>query len=174
MTATNAKTGHSVFEAMFDRVLRPTGDFAAALLRLGYDPARPELSYPTETWLKALDLAHQFVYPQLSSGEADRELGRRFFEGFLETITGKFVKLALPLVGAEGMLRRLPRYCSSTQADIQVDLVDEGPKQVRVHFASRYSRPEFMAGLLEAVPGFQYRVTVLRHDPTGSELRVTW
>ncbi len=167
-------TSHAAFEGMFDRALKPSGAFAADLLRLGYDPERPELNYPTPTWLKALDLARAHACPHLAPDAADRELGRRFIEGFLETITGKFVKLALPLVGPDAMIRRLPRYYGSTQSAGTTEVFEEAPRQYRVRFVNRYSRPEFLAGMLEAVPGLAFRVTVLTHTAEGSELRVTW
>ncbi len=174
MVDSESMTNHSVFEGMFDRALRPAGSFAVALRGLGYDPERPELWYPTVTWNRALDVSREHLFPELSREDADRELGRRFIEGFFETITGKFVKLALPLVGPEGMLRRLPRYYQPTQTGTEIEILEDGPRTLRLRSTSDHNRPDFMVGLLEGVPNFGYRPEVIERSPESFTLRIGW
>lgn len=127
--AAEPMTDQSVFEGLFSRALKPERDFLAELRAAGYDPARPERRYPTRVWKACVEVACRRVHPELPEGEAMNLLGRRFIDGFFETIIGKVVLVALPFLSADSLVRRIPKFRSMTATGIEVMVEQDNPQQ---------------------------------------------
>ena len=143
-----------MFEALFDRRLEPTGAFAAELKAAGYDPATAVPTYPTEVWSRCLEVARRHCWPQLSVADAYRKLGSEFTEGFLETLLGHMVGVAIPFMTPQSFVRRLASYLrlGRTDAGLTVELTRDEPftSEVTVHNPAGVPGT-FVAGIIDAV-----------------------
>lgn len=173
-------TNQSMFEALFDRRLKPTGVFADELKAAGYDPSRAQAKYPTETWTRCLALARQHVWPQLSEADAFRHIGREFTEGFLETITGRLVGAALPFMTPASFIKRLASYFRMGREDsgLTFDIVELAASSARIVVHNPAAVPgTFVAGMLDLMfvrVKRQGTVEVLQKTPVDYELLVRW
>lgn len=105
----NVTVKHSMFEGLYDRVLQPSGRFAEQLREAGYDPSTPRTEYPVEIWLNCMFLSAK-------TERAERAvwlLGRRFIEGYLETIIGRLISASFPFLSAASFVKKVPRFVSS-------------------------------------------------------------
>lgn len=169
----------SVLEGLFVRGLRAEGRLAEGLLSLGYDIRKPELDYPVVVWQRCVNYARQELYPHMSDEEAYRLLGRKLVGGFLETIVGRVVAVALPLIGPAHVVDRLPRYLTMMgRSDIQVTITPVGVRARRVVLMKdRYNRPEFIAGGMEVAlehASAQATITVEERNPDSYRLLMRW
>jgi len=99
-----------MFEALYERVLKPDEAFRRELLSLGFDMARMEPSYPLGVWEACVEQTVRREYPTLSPEEGARLLGRRFTEGFFETIIGRLAAVMLPLLAGRRYVERIPSF----------------------------------------------------------------
>ncbi|NPC87272.1 DUF2378 family protein [Pyxidicoccus fallax] len=168
----------SAFEGLFVRALKAEGRLAQELEALGYRMKQPEMDYPVQLWQRAVALARQEVYPELSEEEAYRQLGRRFITGFAETLIGRMAAVALPMIGPVRALERVPRYLAMMgRPDIEVTLTPAGDRGRRLYLTDRYNRPDLMAGGLERMlelASVQPRITVEERSAEGYRLLVRW
>lgn len=139
---------YSVFEGLFVRVFNPDAKFAEDLKAIGFDLKHPQLRYPAKVWHDALQVAHRHVYPAMKKEEAHRELGRRFIEGFFSTITGKVIAVALPFLGADALIKRIPKFSSMASRGTEVAVRKEGDQWV-LTYKGPFPDPDFVAGVLE-------------------------
>lgn len=141
----------SVFEGLFVHALKVPrgGPFAAALREVGYDLARQEPGYPAWVWKQAVAVACRHAYPALPVEHAQRELGRRFIEGFLQTLAGRALGVLLPVFGPESVVQRLPRFITMGVPAARVDVRQEGPSVWRVEVNVPWALADFDAGLIE-------------------------
>lgn len=109
----NYTAQHSMFEGLFERVLKPEGDFQAALEAAGYDVTQSTTEYPIEVWQACLDVSAKFLYPDAERPEAWRRIGKVFMAGYFETIVGRMIGAALPFLSARTFLQRCPRFVKS-------------------------------------------------------------
>jgi uncharacterized protein (TIGR02265 family) len=100
----------AMFEGLFLRVLQPDEAFRKELLAVGFDVTRMEPSYPLSVWEACLGLAVQREYPLLPLDDGARTLGRRFSEGFFETIIGRLAAVMLPLLSGRRYVERIPTF----------------------------------------------------------------
>ena len=173
-----AHTTHgSVFEGLFGRALRPAGAFADALREAGYDPARPLRAYPTRVWQDCLAVARTHAFGALGPAEADRALGRAFIEGFLRTLMGRMLWVALPVLGPHSALAKLERGWSAAQPHTAVRVERLGEGHWRVTLRERGIMPDFCAGIVDGLlrrAGTEPRITVASHAADACELDVRW
>lgn len=101
-------TDLSMFEGLFDKMLKPQGAFAAALKTAGYDAAHTKPSCPSQVFTDCMTVAARHAFPQLGVDQAYRCLGRIFTEGFLKTIPGKLVNATMPMIGPKRFVQRIP------------------------------------------------------------------
>jgi uncharacterized protein (TIGR02265 family) len=141
---------YSVFEGLFVRVLKPEGAFAEQLKAVGFDLKRPVGIYTKRVWHDAVMVACRHTYPMLAIEDAQREIGKRFVEGFFDTITGKVMSVALGFLSVESLIQRLPKYVAMTATGMELRVTEEPDKTWRVSFRDVYSLPDFVAGLMEA------------------------
>lgn len=143
-------TDNAAFEGLFQRALKPQGEFADQLRAAGYDLLRPVSKYPTRVWRACLDIAIRHVHPTKPPEVAMRLLGHAFIEGFFDTIVGKLVAVALPLLGPERITQKFPKYWEATRPGVKIDAIAESPTRHRLLFRDPHPMPEFVAGIIEA------------------------
>jgi uncharacterized protein (TIGR02265 family) len=168
----------SMFEALFVRALKPQGAFAEELRGLGYDPARAQPQYPTEVWVACLGAARRHVHGGLETGPAYRALGQAFVQSFLDTLAGKVVAVALPLLGPEGLLKRIPRYLTMGRSDLSWELRSAEPRHWVGRLRDPYEVPaDFLGGIIEVLMARLHSPATLRVLPQGpglSDLDIRW
>lgn len=173
-------TNQSMFEALFDRRLKPTGAFADALCAAGYDPSRAVPVYPTEVWVRCLEIARTHAWPDLDVPAAYREIGREFAEGFLETIAGRLVGAALTFMSPASFVRRLASYFRLGRGDekLVMDLVRDEPGAIDAVVHNPAAVPgDFVAGMIDAAHRrmkVESTVTVEQTSATDYRLLVRW
>lgn len=173
-------TNHSMFEALFDRRLRPEGAFAAELREAGYDQTRAVQRYPTEVWTRCLEIARRHRWPDAPRPEAYRQLGREFTLGYLETPVGRLVGVALPLMSPRSLLERFASYLrlGREDANLTFELVEVTCAGARAVVHNPAAVPgTFVAGMIEVAferMGRQGRVEIAQQTPTDYELRARW
>jgi uncharacterized protein (TIGR02265 family) len=167
----------SIFEGLFIKMLKPTGEFADDLLRAGYDIKRQERFYPESVFKACVRVACKHVYPGMAEGEAMRLLGRRFIEGFLDTIAGRIVAVSLPVLGPVGLIKRLPRFWAMGNKGLKVEVRQESARHWFVVIHSHNALGDFDAGfvsyLLERM-GVEPKVEVIERLEAYNTLSVSW
>lgn len=143
------RTDQSVFEGLFTNVLKPQGLFAKDLVAIGYDPQRPERTYPTSIWVEAVKVACRHVCPGMSEPEALNRLGRLYIGGFLDTIIGRLIGVSLQVLGPDLLIKRLPRWSAMGATGIDISVVPQGPGLWKVTWKDRYPLPEFIVGVMQ-------------------------
>ena len=169
----------SAFEGLFVHVLEvpPDGPFADALRRVGYDLRRQESEYPSRVWTEAIAVACQRVHPELPLAAAQRALGARFIEGFLQTLAGRALGVVLPLTGVEGVLRRLQRFMSMGAPGLRLQVHEDAPRSWRLEMHAAWANADFDSGLIAAGvsrTGTPVQVEVLERAQDRYLLRVRW
>jgi uncharacterized protein (TIGR02265 family) len=167
----------SVFEGLFIRAVQPTGAFLAALQAAGYDPARPELRYPTRVWHACVEVARRHLYPQLPEAEGFRTLGHVFMEGYYQTLIGKVVGAAMPLLGPERSIQRIPRTWKASQPGLGVHVEKKGERHYLIRLEEQGMLADFCAGLLESAANplsAKIRVDVVERGPAHCVLSARW
>jgi uncharacterized protein (TIGR02265 family) len=167
----------SIFEGLFVKMLKPTGAFAEDLLRAGYDLKRQERIYPESVFKACVRIACRHVYPGMEEGAAMRLLGRRFIEGFFDTIAGRIVAVSLPVLGPVGLIRRLPRLWAMGTKGIKAEVREVTARQWLIEVHSRNAMGDFDAGfvsyLLERM-GVDPKVEVTERREEYTVLSVSW
>jgi uncharacterized protein (TIGR02265 family) len=170
-------TEAAVFEALFTRGFKPDARLVEALRAAGYDVQRPEPRYPTAVWHACIEAARRHLFPSLSVAEGTRRLGAIFADGYFNTLIGKVIGAALPLLGPERAIQRLPRYWSATQPDLGVEVVKAGERHYAVTLREKGILADFCAGLLEGSVRHtraEVAITVREVDGTHCVLDVRW
>ncbi len=180
LAGVSSTTSHHMFEALFERRLKPEGDFARALRDAGYDPTRYSANYPTLVWTRCLEVTRVHRYAELSIDDAYRCIGREFTEGYLGTLMGRMISVTLPLMTPDSFVRRLNSYLRMARSDesLTFDVTWEGPGRIDARVHNPAAVPgTFVAGLIDAAMsrfGVTWSVEVQQQTPTDYELRVRW
>lgn len=180
LTRVPSTTNHAMFEALFDRRLRPTGEFADELRAAGYDAARAVPKYPTELWVRCLEIARRQRWAALPIDEAYRHIGREFTHGFLETLTGRLVGVAIPFMTPKTFLRRLASYMRMGRNDdgLTFDLVNEQSSSVDAQVHNPAGVPGgFVAGMIDVAMDklkVSWTITIDQKTPLDYVLHVEW
>lgn len=124
---------HSMFEGLFVRALHVDGPLKERLRASGFDIDRPLPRYPVAVWEACVDAAAEALYPAVARGEAWQRLGRRFIEGYFETLVGKLIAAALPFLSAKGFVNRAPRFITTGLEGARVALVWHDERRVTLH-----------------------------------------
>jgi uncharacterized protein (TIGR02265 family) len=122
-------------------------------------------SYPLSVALRLIDWAAVAAYPDLPLSEARRRRGR---EGLLvwrqQSILGRVMTAAFPVMGLERILRRVPQNISALTNFGTRWVVQEGPQHWWYCTSDDPTPPDFTAGMLDALA-----------ELTGvQELTITW
>jgi uncharacterized protein (TIGR02265 family) len=173
-------TNHSMFEALFDRRLKPTGPFAQALEAAGYDRAHASAKYPTEVWVACLEIARAHAYATLELSEAYRHLGREFCRGFLETLPGRLIGAAIPFMTPPSFLRKLATYIRMGRNDdrltVELHTLSDRSAQLVVHNPAAVPGG-FVGGMIDVAMEklkAQHTLAIEQKTPFDYVLRVTW
>ncbi|MEW5741513.1 MAG: DUF2378 family protein [Myxococcota bacterium] len=173
-------TNQSMFEALFDRRLKPGGAFADELRAAGYDSAHAVPVYPTQVWVRCLEIARAHRWPTHSIPDAYREIGREFTEGFLETLPGKLVAAALKFMSPASFVRRLAGYFRLGRGDeklvMEITRDVAGAIDATVHNPSTVPG-DFVAGMIDAAfrrMNVKWTVSVDQRSATDYLLHVRW
>lgn len=167
----------SVFEGLFVRALQPKGAFLEELKARGYDPAAPALRYPTAVWHACVDVARRHVFGALPEQEGFRKLGNLFMEGYYQTLIGKVVGAAIPLLGPERSLQRIPRTWKASQPALGVEVEKQGERHYHVTLREKGMLADFCAGLLESganPAGARVSIDVVERGPDHCVLSARW
>lgn len=172
-------TQGSFFVGLFEKGLRvQDGPLADALRDVGYDLHRPRGEYPITVWNEALQVAWKHLWPEKSYEQAYRDFGRRFFDGFAQTLVGSVLAIGLPVLGPERFLKRLPQYMKVDTYSYRVEAQEQGPRHWMLVFRNDPdAKPDFIAGLVESCMlrmGTQATVDVTLREPTNFDLTVRW
>jgi uncharacterized protein (TIGR02265 family) len=175
--ATHAEetTDNAAFEGLFQRALKPEGAFAEQLRVAGYDLSKPLTRYPTRVWRACLEVARRHVHPSKSPEEGMRLLGHAFIAGFFDTIIGKLVAVALPLLGPERLIQKFPKYWEATRPGVTIETMVDSPTRHRLLFRDPHPMPDFVAGIIQAAlerAGKNIRVDVGTRTVAGFEIIV--
>jgi uncharacterized protein (TIGR02265 family) len=105
------------------------------------------------------------------------ELGRRFIEGYSETIVGKAMLTALKVLGPRRTLERMSRNFRSGNSYTETKLEAKGPTEFTLWF-NEVKEPEFYRGMLVAGVGHagakNLEVKTLGHDASGASFSIRW
>lgn len=167
----------SVFEGLFHKLLTPDGAFAAELKAAGYDLAAPQPHYPGKVFQDCVRIARRRAYPDLQPEEAERALGKRFLDGYFETIVGRLIAAVLPIIGTAGALKRYARFYKSGSTGTVVTTEPLGERVWRVSLRDQYMNTDFNHGLLESAlqrTGAQPTVVVAARSPHGADYEARW
>lgn len=172
-----------IFSQAVEGMLRALGtrldDAAKDQLRaLGLDVrARLDPAYPLEVWTPVMRFASTLVAPGRPPPEQMFELGRRFIEGYSETLVGRAMLTALKVLGPRRTLERMSRNFRTGNNYTQTKLEALGPTDFVLSF-NEVKEPEFYRGMLTAGVDRSgakvVEVTTLTHDPSGATFSVKW
>jgi|APLak6261678615_1056124.scaffolds.fasta_scaffold01295_3 uncharacterized protein (TIGR02265 family) len=162
------------------RALGPRLDDAAKdkLKALGLDVRiRLEPAYSLAVWTEVMRYGSTLVAPGRPPGEQMFELGRRFIEGYSETIVGKAMLTALKVLGPRRTLERMNRNFRSGNNYTETKLEPKGPTDFTLWF-SQVKEPEFYRGMLEAgvtrAGARNIEVKTIAHDSSGATFSIRW
>lgn len=139
----------SLFEGLFERVLRPTGDFKRQLKRAGYDLDHPEARYPEEVFGRALELTTAHVFHDQERSTAHRLIGHALIDGYLSTILGRMTAGLIPVLGVDGTLKRVGQLWHVPQPAMEISAETEREHHWRVSFHDKVMTTDLVAGILE-------------------------
>lgn len=179
MSGSNELTiSQSAFEGLFGRVLKPQGAFREALKRVGYDMDREVPAYPLATWDAALKVAARHAHAGVPQDEALRRLGAAFLGGFFETITGRLVSATLPMLGADTLMKKLPRPWAAAAPGTVVETRQLAPGRWEIQVRHPSPQPDFDTGMLTTLLGRvrarDVAVHFVERRPDGYTAEVRW
>lgn len=172
-----ADIDNALFEGLFVRALEVSGPLVDELARHGYDLKQLQPSYPAPVLVACLRAAHRELAPTLDEGEALRQFGRKFVEGFRQTILGRVVTTALPILGPAMFLQRIPGRFRSIRHDATVTVEATGPGSATLVFTDPAQLGDFFAGVVESalrLSGVTSPKVEVHPSATGYSLLASW
>lgn len=166
----------ALFEGLFCRALNVSGALEEELRALGFDRRKQTPRYSGAVFVKCLDAACRSTLPTVELGAAQRQLGLRFVEGFRQTVLGKVVTTALPLLGPARFVRQLPGRFAAIRSDATVQIDSVTATGARLDFIDPLPLGHFFQGVLEGALRFA-RVkgqVALIQISTGYALELSW
>lgn len=168
----------SMFEGLYVRVLKPTGAFREALRRAGFDADAMLPEYPMQVWVDCLDVTAQHLHPGVERFSAWRLIGRDFITGFLDTIAGRLVAVALPFLSPRRFVSQAPRFLRLGVKELDASLDWHTPTTGTMRLPGPHAGAAFLtAGVLEVclerlkvTPTLEPRAL----SGTESQLAVSW
>lgn len=141
---------------------RITPELRAAIKGRGIDLDRLQPAYSMNMWVEMVRLCAQHLLPELPESERYSALGHLFIQGFIETPLGLATFAIAKVIGVKRTLLRMGRNFKQATNYIEADIVDVGPKEVRIrtYTADRYLAritdrseliSEYRRGLLEEI-----------------------
>ncbi len=176
MTAFTAQG--SMFEGLYGRVLKPSGAFKDELLRAGFDVSAIRPEYPMQVWVDCLDVTARHKHPGVERFEAWRRIGRDFITGFLDTIAGRLVAVALPFLSPKGFVTKVPRFMRLGVKELEASVEWRAPTHGVVTLNGPHEGAGFLtAGVVEVcLERLKVKPTITPKvlGGTSSQLEVSW
>lgn len=164
----------------FLRTVKPVLDssLTAELQAIGLDPTKPVLpAYPVEVLRHALVLGARRLSPQLPADQQLTAMGRRYVEGFGDTMVGKALKTGIRLLGPGRTLARLAKQFRTANNYSETKTTTLAPGRVEL-WCNDVTHPSWylglIAGTMEVAGGRDVKVTLTRHDAEGAFFLVEW
>ncbi len=162
------------------RAVRPVLDSAltAQLLTIGIDTSKALLpAYPVDVLRQALVVGARRLNPSVSEGEALIRLGRRYVEGYGETMVGRALKTAIRLIGPKRTLDRLAKQFRTANNYSETKVTHHAPGRSEL-WCNDVTHPNWYIGLvggtLEVAGARGVKVTLRSHDAAGAVFDVEW
>jgi len=163
------------------RAIGPLDDDAKQKFRaIGFDPdARLEPAYPVDKYVAMQKVAVEVFAPHVPVAEGIETMGRRFVDGYGETIVGRAVLVTMKLLGPRRTLERLSRTLSTGSSFFETKLEEFKPGVWHL-WLNRVTFPGWYVGLirrgLELAGAKDVELKVLQHDGPGLglTLEVRW
>ena len=172
-----------VFSPTVEGLFRALGpldaDTRAKFRAIGFDPARLEPAYPVDQYVAMQRLAVEVFAGDMPFDLGIETLGRRFVDGYGETLIGRAVLASLKLLGPRRTLERLTRTLSTGTSFFETKLTEPSPG-VRQLWLNRVTYPGWYVGLirrgLELAGAQDIDLKVLNHEGPGLglTLEVRW
>ncbi len=173
-----------VFAQAIEATLKAVGDqltpeLKAEFRSFGLDVDAPlQAAYPDEVRRKLLAAVARHLFPGLPPADAHWELGRRFWVGWSSTLVGRATAQILKVIGTTRALKRMTRNFRTGDNHTEVDVVEDGPGDVRLIFNDVIGMPHYFAGIIsagaQAIGAKDVVVTVEEGTPPGGVIRVRW
>lgn len=168
----------ALFEGLFGRALEVDATLASALMTHGYDTRRPlHARYAGQVFATCVEAARAHLYADVPPDEGLRQLGLAFVGGFRQTILGKVVTTALPILGPARFLPKLPGRFRSVRSDASVVVDVTSPHTATLVFTDPLPLGPFFAGVVEAalrLAKAQQPTVALTPTPSGYRLDASW
>lgn len=158
--------------------LKPTEK--ARIREIGFDPDAPiDAAYPVEKYVQLQRVAVEVFAPDLPFPLAIESLGRRFVDGYGETLIGRAVIVGMKLLGPKRTLQRLTRTLSTGSTFFETKLDETEPGVWRL-WINRVTYPGWYLGLLrrglELAGARDIQLKIIEHvgPGLGLTLEVRW
>lgn len=170
----------SVFKGIYEKALAGSvsAELEARLQDVGVDLAQLEAEYPHATWLRAMELTAQELFPGRPQDDALKKLGRRIVTGLKDqgVIKGPVLAMA-KLMGPRRALKEVVSRSAADGSSIRMELVEHGARALTLKVDDG-SIAELFAGalepLIELLGGKRPTVTARVHGPDRCELDISW
>lgn len=140
---------HSMFEGLFVRALKVGEPLASRLRERGFDLANPRPRYPMRVWEQCIDATIAELKLGPTREDAWVEMGRRFIDGYFQTLVGKFISTSLPFLNARSFMPRVPRFMTTGLDGVAISMVWEGPRVAKLTvLGPGHIAASFMTGIL--------------------------
>jgi uncharacterized protein (TIGR02265 family) len=110
--------------------------------------------------------------------EARRLFGRASVVHYRESILGRVMLAALPIMGMDRIVRLIPRNFAATTNYGTRSVVEIGPRHWRADFEDEILYPEILQGMLESIGDLAHvpslRVTATTRGPKHFSFDLTW
>ena len=169
-------TEGSMLEGLF-RALPPDPKLVQALAGIHVDVKKLEPKYPSTQWRQVLEFFRGHLYPDLPVAVGDQKIGFEFGRGFQDTIGGKMVLAALPMLTPMTLLMRWPRFVKLGRSDVVFTATKTGERAVDLHATDPAGVPMgFSLGLFQFVFGRMKTQVAMSGEESASEFTIhfTW
>jgi uncharacterized protein (TIGR02265 family) len=135
--------------------------------------------YPLEQWLEVMRAAAKLYSPKAPPAQAFTALGRRFVDGYGETMMGEAMLARVKVMGVRWTLDRMSRNLSTGSNCFVTQVTAIGPNELEL-WVNLVTHPEFFFGLvargLEIAGASQAEVSLSSHEGPGkgASFRVRW
>jgi uncharacterized protein (TIGR02265 family) len=148
------------------------------LKALGLDLRKPlEPAYPLDTWFAVMRYGGKLLAPDAPESEQLEQLGRRFIDGYEQTLVGRALLATMRVLGPRRTLERMSRNFRSGNNYTETRLEAKGATDYELWFnqvrSTDFYRGMLMAGLSKTSVR-ELQVHLVTHDSAGATFRVTW
>lgn len=126
-----------------------TTSLAARLAAIGIDLNALAPAYPAAVMTEAIHMTVAELFPERTSAEGLRELGRVFMRGFGQTFIGAAMVQFMKVIGPRRTLERMQRNFRNGSNFIETRFTAVDERTATLWFNDVSGMPEFYAGILE-------------------------